>query len=74
MSPVRKYKTHEEAHRDRRLEPGDPRIPEHLLQLFDLWERLCPLARPLGVFKFRSIDEAKAFRQSWPKRSRGESD
>lgn len=71
MTPVRKYRTHEEAHRDRELKPGDPRIPERMRQVLYMGHGLYPLARPAGVFKFRTIDEAKAFRTSWPRRPSG---
>lgn len=70
MTPVRKYRTHEEAHRDRWLKPGDPRIPESLRQVLYMGARLFPVARPVGVFKFRTMEEANAFRSVWVRKRR----
>jgi hypothetical protein len=65
MTPVRKFRTHEEAHRAHWLEPGDPRIPERLRQVLYMNARLYPILRPIGVFKFRTIEDANAFRERW---------
>ena len=63
--PVRKHRTHEDARRGQWLEPGDPRIPERLRQVLHMGARLHPVKRPRGVHKFRSIEEANAWRASW---------
>lgn len=69
--PVRKYRTHAEAHRDRWVRPGDPRIPAQLGTVLDLSAGLWPLERPPGVHKFRTLEEAAAWRATWkPKRRR----
>jgi len=66
--PVQKFRTHEEARRALWIPPGDPRIPRRLRYWLGVWTVLYPLARPRGVSKFRSIEEANASRKLWKKR------
>lgn len=63
--PVFKYRTHEEAHRARWLAPGDPRLPRLIVSLMGMADFLCPVERPPGVRKFRTIEEARAWRDGW---------
>ena len=66
--PVQKFRTHEEARRALWLFPGDPRIPRRMRHVFHVAAGLYPLARPRGVQKFRSIEEANASRKLWQRR------
>jgi hypothetical protein len=68
--PVYRYRTHDEAHRARWMKPGDPRIPIALGNALDMGARMWPLARPAGVHKFRTLEEAAAWRASWPRAPR----
>lgn len=64
--PVRKFRSHDEARRALRLDPGDPdlieRIHRHWLRM-DQLAGLPPF--PPGVHKYRSIEEAQAARRSF---------
>lgn len=66
--PVQKFRTHEEARRALWLFPGDPRIPKTMRRVFQMAAWLYPLARPHGVQKFRSLEEANASRKLWKRR------
>jgi len=66
--PVQKFRTHEEARRALWLSPGDPRIPRRMRHVYHVAIGLYPLARPRGVSKFHSIEEANASRKLWKKR------
>jgi len=55
--PVQKFRTFEEARRALWMAPGDPLILEHMKRLGEL-AQLRPVRR--GVFRYRSIEEAKA--------------
>jgi hypothetical protein len=57
---VEKFRTFEDARRALWLEAGDPRILERLRTLADL---AGVLDGPRGVFRFRTIGEAKSRRQ-----------
>jgi len=65
--PVYRFRTHEEAHQSRWMKPGDSRIGSTLRQVLYMGERLCPRARPHGVHKFRTLIEARAWRDTWPR-------
>ncbi|MEO8602116.1 MAG: hypothetical protein ABI629_06025 [bacterium] len=54
--PVQRFRTFEEARRALWRESGDPAILEHMKRLGEL-ARTVP--RPRGVFRFRTIEEAK---------------
>jgi len=56
--PVRKFRTFEEARRALWTRPGDPRLLQRMKGLGELGRRMGP--RPHGVFRYRSIAEAKA--------------
>jgi hypothetical protein len=55
--PVQKFRTFEEARRALWMPPGDPLILERMKRLGELG-RPRPVRR--GVFRYRSIEEAKA--------------
>ena len=55
--PVRRFRSFEEARQALWTEPGDPALPERMKRLGELAR---PVDRPRGVFRFRSIGEAKA--------------
>ncbi len=64
--PVFRFKTHEDAQRSLWKKPGDPVIGPTLRALWSLSAALAgDLAPPRGVFKFRSIEEANAHRETW---------
>lgn len=67
--PVQKFRTHEEARRALWLFPGDPRIPRTMRRVLSMAIWLHPLDRPLGVSKFRSIEDASASRKTWKRRA-----
>ena len=69
--PVFKYRTHEEAHRARWLEPGDPRLHRRLAFVLGMGSWLFPRERPPGVRRFRTVEEAAAWRTAWKPRPRG---
>jgi len=54
---VRRFRSFEEARQALWTEPGDPALPERMKRLGELAR---PVDRPRGVFRFRSIGEAKA--------------
>jgi hypothetical protein len=68
--PVFKYRTHEEAHRARWLDPGDPRLHARLGWVLELGHRLYPRERPPGVHKFRTLADAAAWRATWKPKPR----
>jgi hypothetical protein len=61
--PVRKFRTFDEARRALWTAPGDPGLLERLKRLGELAH---PVRRPAGVFRYRSIAEAKARRNLRP--------
>ena len=67
--PVRKYRTLEEMNREQRWLPtGDPSIPvkiRYLWRLSELLLRPVGTCVPLGVRKYRSVEEANADRDRW---------
>lgn len=68
MTPIQKFRTHEEARQALWLAPGDPRIPKRLRRVLSMAMWLYPLDRARGVFKFRSIEEASTSRRQWRRR------
>ncbi len=56
--PITKFRTFEEARQALWLDSGDERILERMKRLSELATLLPP--RPHGVFRFRTIEEAKA--------------
>lgn len=68
--PVYKFRTHEEAHRARWLESGDPRLHRRLDAVLGMGVWLFPRERPPGVHKFRTLEEAAAWRAAWKPRPR----
>ncbi|MEQ1834337.1 MAG: hypothetical protein ABL977_14915 [Candidatus Eisenbacteria bacterium] len=68
--PVIKYPSVADQPPQRWHAPGDPANLERVEQLMALAAWLCPRARPRGVFRFRTIEEAQAWREAWPMPSR----
>jgi hypothetical protein len=58
---VQKFRTFEDARRALWLEPGDPSILERMRRLAELSQSP---ARQRGVFRFRTIQEAKGAHSS----------
>ena len=58
--PVTKFKTFDDARRALWLDSGDPKILEHMKRLSELARPRPP--RPHGVFRYKTIEEAKADR------------
>jgi len=56
---VRRFRSFEEARQALWTEPGDPALLERLKRLGELAR---PVDRPRGVFRYRTIGEAKAAR------------
>lgn len=68
--PVTKYRSIADQPAQRWHEPGDPANLERVEQLMALAAWLCPRTRPHGVHRFRSIEEAAAWRAAWSSQSR----
>jgi len=62
---VRKFKSVEAMKRDRWREPGAPDLLQLLAGLWQLGLRTRRSAPPPGVYKHRSIQEAKARKEAW---------
>lgn len=64
--PIYKFRTLDEMRRAQWLTPDDPRLPRIIRFNWQLaWEMSGRFVPPRGVFKFRSLDEASAFRLAW---------
>lgn len=70
--PVVKYRSIEEQGQLPWHEPGDPENLERVIRLMALAAWLYPLERPRGVHRFRTIEEAAAWRATWKPRARPE--
>lgn len=68
--PVIKYPSVADQPAQRWHAPGDPGNLARAERLMALAAWLCPRERPRGVFRFRTIEEAQAWRETWPMRSR----
>jgi hypothetical protein len=56
--PVQKFKSFDAARRALWISPDDPRLAQRIASLWDCSRELSGYTPPLGVQKFRSIEEA----------------
>lgn len=54
--PVQRFRTFEDARRALWREPGEPSILQHMKRIAELAR---PVPCPRGVFRFRTIEDAK---------------
>ena len=64
---VQRFRTFREARLAQWLSPDDPRLVARIRRWWRPSAILSPVQRPKGVRKFRSIEEANADRESWPR-------
>lgn len=64
---VEKFRTFREARLAQWMSPGDPRLVDRIRRWWRTSALLSPVELPKGVRKFRSIEEANADRESWPR-------
>ena len=65
--PIQRFRTFREARIAQWLSPGDPRLAERIRRWWRTSAMLSPVVAPRGVRKFRTIEEANADRESWPR-------
>jgi hypothetical protein len=65
MMPVRKFRDVSEMEDTLWREPGDPELFRAIASVWDFAARTCPRRFPPGVYRHRSIEEAKALREKW---------
>lgn len=65
--PVQRFRTHREARIAQWLSPDDPRLLDRIRRWWRTSALLWPIRGPRGVKKFRTIEEANADRDSWPR-------
>ena len=63
--PVRKFRDVSEMEDTLWREPGDPELFRAIAGVWDFAARTCPRRFPPGVYRHRSIEEAKALREKW---------
>ena len=63
--PVRKFRDVSEMEDTLWREPGDPELFRAIASVWDFAARTCPRRFPPGVYRHRSIEEAKALREKW---------
>jgi len=63
--PVRKFRDVSEMEDTPWREPGDPELFRAIAGVWDFAARTCPRNFPPGVYRHRSIEEAKALREKW---------
>lgn len=63
--PIRKFRSIEEMPEYTWLEPGSPELMRAIASVWDFAERAFPRHFPPGVYKHRSIEEAKALKAKW---------
>jgi hypothetical protein len=67
---VRKFRTLAEAGRTIRIEPGTGEFSNALRAVFQMASRLAPPRKfPPGVYKFRNMEEARAQKLAWARKS-----
>jgi len=65
--PVRKFRSLEAMEDSLWREPGDPALWQAIDRLWRFAAETCPLHFPPGVYRHRSIEEAKEQREVWDK-------
>ena len=64
---VQRFRSFREARLAQWLSPDDPRLLDRIRNWWRTSAMLSPVQLPKGVRKFRSIEEANADRESWPR-------
>lgn len=67
--PVRKYRSIYEMPDDDWLPVGSPELFDAIRSVWGFSARTCPWAPPPGVYKHRSIREARALREQWERQA-----
>ncbi len=62
---VLKFRTVDELNQPRWHSPGDPRLYDAIAAVWDLARQMSPRTFPHGVYRFRSIEEMSAQRNTW---------
>jgi hypothetical protein len=65
--PVQRFRTFREARLAQWMSPDDPRLAERIRRWWRISAALSPVQPPRGVRKFRTIEEANAERDAWPR-------
>jgi hypothetical protein len=63
--PIERFQSFDAARRALWLDGDDPALPDRLRRHWAFARRLNAFPAPLGVRKFRSIEEANADRDAW---------
>jgi hypothetical protein len=63
--PVKKFRSLQEMEDSLWREPGDPQLLRAIESVWSFAAQTCPRLFPPGVYKHRSIEEAKAMRDRW---------
>jgi hypothetical protein len=63
--PVRKFRDVSEMEDTLWRKPGDPDLHRAIAGVWDFAARVFPRHFPPGVYRHRSIEEAKALREQW---------
>jgi hypothetical protein len=63
--PVYKFKTFKDAERALWNFQPDEIYYERLKDLWDIADKLNPIAYPKGIFKFKTLQEANEHREKW---------
>ena len=64
---VQRFRTFLEARIAQWLAPDDPRLPNRIRRWWRTSAMFAPVEKPRGLRKFRSIQEANAEREGWPR-------
>lgn len=67
--PVRRFRSLEEMGDSLWREPGDPELWRAMQRVWRFAAETCPLRFPPGVYRHRSIEEAKRLREVWDEAS-----
>lgn len=63
--PIRKFRSADAMNQDTWRDPGDPDLLRAIASVWEFAERTCPRHFPPGVYRHRTIEEAKALRERW---------
>ncbi len=63
--PVRKIRDLHQMEDALWREPGDPQLPKAIASVWSFAARTCPRSFPPGVYRHRTIEDAKRLREQW---------
>lgn len=63
--PVRKIRDLQEMEDALWREPGDPQLAKAIAAVWSFAARTCPCSFPPGVYRHRTIEDAKHLREQW---------